>query len=211
MAENQPSTSSLNAGPTTTNDVESSEELLKQFVQDALILKSTGQGSKLYDQLVDEVRRLKAAVASRMVGGGVHGQVANGGEHFAAAEGGELEAQNAKQLVALLRSVTRCLALVKEAYHEVLVTEIMDIRLWCVGPPVREAVLSFLCHAVAVNGSFIQGSLHVLVFSLVPPAVVSVVGGAGMGAGLGNAGQSWSPSIEEVGVQVRRCPRSMHA
>ena len=67
MAENQPSTSSINTGPTGTNDVEASEELLKQFVADALILKSSGQGTKLYDQLVGEVRRLKVEVSSRGV------------------------------------------------------------------------------------------------------------------------------------------------
>ncbi len=203
MAENQPSTSSLNTGPTATNDVEASEELLKQFVADALILKSSGQGSKLYDQLVGEVRRLKVEVCSRGVG------VGHGGSHTDG-PGSEQDAQNAKQLVALLRSVTRCLALVKQAYHEVLVTEIMDIRLWGVGSSVREAVLSFLCHAVAVNGSFIQGTLHVLVFSLVPPVVASVggelVGGSAHGVGGPGAmtgGTSWSPSVEEVGIQVR--------
>lgn len=31
---------------------EESEELLKQYVQDSLILKSSGGGSKLYDQYV---------------------------------------------------------------------------------------------------------------------------------------------------------------
>lgn len=31
---------------------EESEELLKQYVQDALIIKSSGGGSKLYDQCV---------------------------------------------------------------------------------------------------------------------------------------------------------------
>lgn len=34
-------------------DVEESEELLKQFVQDALLLKSSGSGTALYDQYVD--------------------------------------------------------------------------------------------------------------------------------------------------------------
>lgn len=208
MADNQPCTSSLNTGPTATNDAEASEELLKQFVADALILKSTGQGSKLYDQLVGEVRRLKAEVSARGVGGGPSGGV--GGVGGVAGQGWEQDVQNAKQLVALLHSVTRCLALVKEAYHEILVTEIMDIRLWGVVSSVREAVLSFLCHAVAVNGSFIQGSLHVLVFSLVPPVMVSAVGGP-MGGSIAGAddrgpvvgGTSWSPSVEEVGVQVR--------
>ena len=33
-------------------DVEESEELLKQFVQDALLLKSSGSGTTLYDQYV---------------------------------------------------------------------------------------------------------------------------------------------------------------
>jgi hypothetical protein len=232
MAENQPSTSSLNTGPTGTNDVEASEELLKQFVADALILKSSGQGSKLYDQLVGEVRRLKASVRVGVgagaaggggvgVGGGARGVCAGhslsggaGGVGNGAGHGWEHDAQDAKQLVALLRSVTRCLALVKEAHHEVLVTEIMDIRLWGVGSSVREAVLSFLCHAVAVNGSFIQGSLHVLVFSLVPPVVAiaaaGIVGGSASGVYGGGpyaGGNSWSPTVEEVGVQVRRVAR----
>jgi len=222
MAENQPSTSSLNTGPTGTNDVEASEELLKQFVADALILKSSGQGSKLYDQLVGEVRRLKASVrVGGGVGGGARGVCAGhslsggaGGVGNGAGHGWEHDAQDAKQLVALLRSVTRCLALVKEAHHEVLVTEIMDIRLWGVGSSVREAVLSFLCHAVAVNGSFIQGSLHVLVFSLVPPVVAiaaaGIVGGSASGVYGGGpyaGGNSWSPTVEEVGVQVRRVAR----
>jgi hypothetical protein len=35
-----------------TADVEESEELLKQFVQDALLLKSSNGGTRLYDQYV---------------------------------------------------------------------------------------------------------------------------------------------------------------
>ena len=190
MADSGPSTSS----PTMTtgsNDQQSSEELLKQFVSDALILKAQGDGTKLYDQLVGEVQRLKSLVSD------FSGPLAH---QF------DAESQaNQKQLVALLRGVTRCLALVKEAHHEVLVTEIMDIKLWMVGGAVREAVLSFLCHAVAVNGAFIQGSLHVLVFSLVPMAVpVPVpVGETDVAAAqpLATSSASWMPSVEEVGVQ----------
>ena len=33
--------------------MEESEELLKQFVQDALLLKSSGDGTTLYDQYVE--------------------------------------------------------------------------------------------------------------------------------------------------------------
>ena len=194
MADSGPSTSS----PTMTtgsNDQQSSEELLKQFVSDALILKAQGDGTKLYDQLVGEVQRLKSLVSGPLA------------HQF------DAESQaNQKQLVALLRGVTRCLALVKEAHHEVLVTEIMDIKLWMVGSAVREAVLSFLCHAVAVNGAFIQGSLHVLVFSLVPMAVPvpapAPVGETDAGAAepLATSSASWMPSAARgsIGTPVTR-------
>ena len=33
-------------------DVEDTEELLRQFVQDALLVKTSGGGTKLYDQCV---------------------------------------------------------------------------------------------------------------------------------------------------------------
>jgi hydrogenase maturation factor len=36
-------------------EVEESEELLKQFVQDALLLKSSGSGTTLYDQYVESL------------------------------------------------------------------------------------------------------------------------------------------------------------
>jgi len=98
-----------------------------------------------------------------------------------------------RQLVALLKGVSRCLALVKEAHHDVLATEILNIGLWNVGALVREAVLVFICQAVVVNGSFMQSSLHVLVYSLVPPPVGS--------AADPNPGSSWSPSVEEMGIQ----------
>lgn len=98
-----------------------------------------------------------------------------------------------KQLVALLKGVSRCLALVKETHHDVLATEILNIKLWHVGCLVRDAFLMFLCQAVVVNGSFMQSSLHVLVYSLVPPPAAPTPDP--------NPGNSWSPSVEEMGIQ----------
>ena len=107
--------------------------------------------------------------------------------------GGGSDLSSDKQLVALLRGVSRCLALIKEAHHDVLVTSILNIKLWIVSAMVREAVLGFICQAVAVNGSFVQASLHVLVYSLVSPPTAP--------APDPSPGASWSPTIEEVGVQ----------
>ena len=66
--QQQPSTSTPTMATGSSNEQHSSEELLKQFVADALIMKSQGSGSKLYDQLVGEVQRLKSLVS------GLHGQ-----------------------------------------------------------------------------------------------------------------------------------------
>eukprot|EP00204_Picochlorum_oklahomense_P001235 CAMPEP_0118808542 /NCGR_PEP_ID=MMETSP1161-20130426/36035_1 /TAXON_ID=249345 /ORGANISM="Picochlorum oklahomensis, Strain CCMP2329" /LENGTH=754 /DNA_ID=CAMNT_0006737935 /DNA_START=101 /DNA_END=2365 /DNA_ORIENTATION=- len=153
-----------------TRGAEESEELLKQYVQDSLILKSSGGGSKLYDQLVQELVRLKHVCEDQ-----------------------NIDQSSDKQLVALLRGVSRCLALVKEEHHEVLVTEILNIKLWQVSGEVRNAVLAFICQSVTVNGSFVHSALHILVYSLVPPPSAPVPDPC--------PGHSWSPSVEEVGIQ----------
>jgi len=98
-----------------------------------------------------------------------------------------------RQLVALLTGVSRCAALLKEKYHEVLVTEILNINLWHMRQMVREATLSFLCHVVVANGAFIQSCLHVLVYWLTPPPIAPVPDPC--------PGESWSPQEEDVLVQ----------
>ena len=191
--------------------MEESEELLKQFVQDALLLKSSGGGTTLYDQYVEKTLLPACLPACLPVFSRcVHDdycvfmfmcvccccrlvQELLRLKEICEKKNDVVDVASEKQLVALLKGVSRCLALVKESHHQVLATEILNIRLWNVGAVVREAVLMFICQAVVVNGSFMQSSLHVLVYSLVPPPVGVVVDP--------NPGNSWSPSVEEMGIQ----------
>ena len=98
-----------------------------------------------------------------------------------------------RQLVALLRAVSRCVALLRESHHEMLMTEILNIKLWDTSPLVREAVLHFICHAVVANGSCIQSSLHVLVYSMIPPP--------GPPSPDPCPGEAWNPSEETAAIQ----------
>lgn len=97
------------------------------------------------------------------------------------------------QMVILLKGIARCVALVQERHHEVLVTEVLNLNLWSVSPKVREAILAFVCHAVASNGAFIQSCLHILVYSLVAPP--------GPPSPDPNPGESWLPIERDVVVQ----------
>uniref|UniRef100_A0A1D2AG36 RNA polymerase I-specific transcription initiation factor RRN3 n=1 Tax=Auxenochlorella protothecoides TaxID=3075 RepID=A0A1D2AG36_AUXPR len=123
---------------------ESGEELLLQFVQEALVLKSSGGRTGLYDQLVTEVRRLKLAAGAGDPDAGV-------------------------ALLGVLRPLTGSVSCVSTSAHEALLREALDLPLWRVAPEVRAAALDLVLHLAAAVGAAVQPCLQTLVHGLLPP------------------------------------------
>ncbi|KFM24986.1 hypothetical protein F751_1865 [Auxenochlorella protothecoides] len=127
-----------------TDAKESGEELLLQFVQEALVLKSSGGRTGLYDQLVTEVRRLKLAAGAGDPDAGV-------------------------ALLGVLRPLTGSVSCVSTSAHEALLREALDLPLWRVAPEVRAAALDLVLHLAAAVGAAVQPCLQTLVHGLLPP------------------------------------------
>lgn len=154
------------------NGEEDTDELLRQFVLDAVISKATGGSPKLYDQLVTELRRLKLAISPSVT---------------------TPDPTAPQQLATLLRAITRCVASLQERKHEVLLTELLDIPLWNSPAAARVGCLDFIAHAVVANGALVQSCLHTLVYALLPPP--------GPAAPDQFPGQKWAPIPENAAVQ----------
>ncbi|KAL4436668.1 hypothetical protein ABPG75_003807 [Micractinium tetrahymenae] len=151
------------------------DELLRQYVQEALSAKASGGSTKLYDQLVSEVKRLK------------------GGLRAAAPGAASADPAAADQLVALLRGLGACVSLLQERRHELLLKELLDIPLWQVPQALRLALLDWVCHVVVANGALVQTALQTLVYSLLPPP----------GPPLPDPcpGEEWAPQPAQAAVQ----------
>lgn len=159
--------------------VAQADNLLRQYVQEALSAKASGGSSKLYDQLVSELRRLKGAMRAA-------------GPHTAATTTpGDPAA--ADQLVALLRGLGACVSLVQERRHELLLKELLDLPLWQIPQALRLALLDWLTHVVVANGGLVQTSLQTLVYWLLPPP--------GPPLPDPNPGEAWQASQEQAAMQ----------
>ena len=124
---------------------ESHDELLRQWVTEALYSKSAGTGTKLYDELLGVFRRLKLQVCKKE------------------------DSTYSKQLSDLIQALSRCIASLHERKHEVLLQELLDLSVWEAPEPVRRALLEFVTHSVVANSGLVQSCLHTLVYSLLPP------------------------------------------
>ncbi|PRW34096.1 RNA polymerase I-specific transcription initiation factor RRN3-like [Chlorella sorokiniana] len=155
--------------------------LLRQYVQEALAAKASGGSTKLYDQLVSEVKRLRAALRGPAP--------AAGAQHPPAAD----PAGAAEQLVALLRGLGACVSLVHERRHELLLKELLDVPLWQVPQALRLALLDWVGHVVVANGALVQSCLQTLVYSLLPPP--------GPPLPDPNPGEAWQPAEGQTAIQ----------
>lgn len=98
-----------------------------------------------------------------------------------------------QQLAALLFAVSRCLSIVDERKHELLLTEVLDTPLWQSPAVARRAVLEFITHLVVAHGALVQSCLHALVYGLLPPP--------GPAAPDPHPGLRWEPEPAEAEVQ----------
>lgn len=143
---------------------------------EALQTKSAGTSTKLYDELLSVIRRLKVDVKPKL------NRTVDG-----------MDPTSPKQLSDLIGALSRCIAAIHERKHEVLLNEILDISIWNVPKIVRVSLLEFMTHAVVANGGLVQSCLHTLVYSLLPPP--------GPSAPDPNAGKEWKPDSEEEDIQ----------
>eukprot|EP00887_Chlorella_sp_A99_P008082 scaffold12.g8082.t1 len=150
--------------------------LLRQYIQQALVTKAASGSTQLYDQLLDEVRKLRGAV------------------HAAGASAGAApESAVPQQLVLLLTGLGQNASHLHERKHELLVAAVLDTPLWHVPRAVRLAALELVTHLVVANGGLVQACLQALVYSLLPPPGPPTPDAA--------AGRPWAPDPEEAATQ----------
>ncbi|KAJ9509497.1 hypothetical protein QJQ45_001961 [Haematococcus lacustris] len=119
-------------------------QLLHEYVQRALLSKTSGGDPSPFNSFVKEFASLRKKV-----------------ERGTASE----------QLLAnLIHALKNCVSILRERKHDSILTEVLGIKLWEALPVVRAAVLDFVGHLVVMNPAFTHSCLHLLVYSFLPPA-----------------------------------------